>query len=168
MAAERKFGVDRKRIREWIQNESKIQAEVSSDYRGSFAKELDGDGKKIKDKDLEEMLFEWINLQRSNNLRVSQKLIQRKARIYAEEKPASKGQMNDFCAGEGWLENFMSRNGLLLLCRATQVQKTPEQITDEVILYILYVRQLKQRNNEMISNTTVADKGVCCAENVRP
>ena len=86
MAAERKFGVDRKRIREWIENESKMQAEVSSDYRGSFAKELDGDGKKIKDKDLEEILFEWINLQRSNNLRVSQKLIQRKARIYAEEK----------------------------------------------------------------------------------
>ena len=69
--------------------------------------------KNIKDKDLEEMLFEWINLQRSNNLRVSEKLIQRKARIYAEETPASKGQMNDFCAGEGWLENFMSRNGLL-------------------------------------------------------
>ena len=48
MAAERKFGVDRKRIREWIQNDSKIQAEVSLDYRGSFAKELDGDGKKLK------------------------------------------------------------------------------------------------------------------------
>ena len=28
-AAERKFGFDRKRIREWIQNESKIQNKVS-------------------------------------------------------------------------------------------------------------------------------------------
>ena len=83
--------------------------------------------------------------------------------------------MDDFCASEGWLEKFMSRNGLWLHCRTTQTQKTPEQIIDKVISYILYVRQLKQRNNydldciiamdetamchEMISNTTVTDKG---------
>ena len=67
-AAEQKFGVDRKRIREWIQNESKIQNKVSSKNRGSFAKKLDGGGRKIKDMDLEEMLLEWITLQRSKNL----------------------------------------------------------------------------------------------------
>ena len=55
------------------------------------------------------------------------------------------------------------------------MQKTPEQIIDKVISYILHVRQLKQRNNydlnciividetavwhKMISNTTVTDKG---------
>ena len=50
--------------------------------------------------DLEEMLSEWITLQRSKNLRVTRKLIQRKAKIYAEEKAASKGQMNDFGAIE--------------------------------------------------------------------
>ena len=69
----------------------------------------------------------------------------------------------------------MSRNGLSLCRSTTQAQKTPEQIIDKVISYILYVRQLKQRNNydldciiamdetavwhEMISNTTVTDKG---------
>ena len=83
--------------------------------------------------------------------------------------------MDDFCTSEGWLEKFMSRNGLWLYCRTTQTQKTPEQIIDKVISYILYVRQLKQRNNydldcviamdetamwhEMISNTIVTDKG---------
>ena len=36
-AAEGKFGVDRKRISESIQNESKIQNKVSSKNRGSFA-----------------------------------------------------------------------------------------------------------------------------------
>ena len=62
---------------------------------------------KIKDTDLEEMLLEWITLQRSKNLRVSRKLIQRKARINVEEKSASKGQMNDFRSSEGWLGKFM-------------------------------------------------------------
>ena len=56
-AAERKFWVDRKRIKEWIQNESQIQNKVSSKNRGSFARKLDGGGRKIKDMDLEEMLF---------------------------------------------------------------------------------------------------------------
>ena len=107
-AAEGKFGVDRKRKSESIQNESKIQNKVSSKNRGSFAKKLDGGGRNIKDMDLEEMLLEWIILQRSENLRVSRKFIQRKARIYVEEKAAVKGQMNDFRASEGWLEKFMS------------------------------------------------------------
>ena len=51
----------------------------------------DGGGRKIKDMDLEEMLLEWITLQRSKNLQVSRKRVHRKARIYAEEKAASKG-----------------------------------------------------------------------------
>ena len=56
--AEWKFGVDRKKIREWIQKESKTQNKVSSKNRGSFAKKLDGGGRKIIDMDLEEMLLE--------------------------------------------------------------------------------------------------------------
>ena len=71
-------------MRELIQNESKIQNKVSSKNRGSFAKKLDGGGRKIKDMVLEEMVLEWITLQKSKNLRVSQKLIQKKSRIYAE------------------------------------------------------------------------------------
>ena len=105
---------------------------------------------------------------------LTQKLIQRKAKIYAEEKAASKGQMNDFRTSEGWLEKFISRNGLSPHRRTTQAQKTPEQTTDKVISYISYTFQLKQRKNcdldciiamdetavwhEMISNTTATDK----------
>ena len=52
-AAEQKFRVDRKWIREWIQNESKIQNQVSSKNQGSFAKKLDKGVRKIKGMDLE-------------------------------------------------------------------------------------------------------------------
>ena len=113
-AAERKFGVDRKRIRESIQNERNIPNKVSSKNRGSFAKKVNGGGRKIKHVDLEEILLEWITLRRSKDLRVSLNLIQSKARIiYAEEKAASKDQMNE----------FMSRKGLSLRRRTTQAQK---------------------------------------------
>ena len=53
------------------------------------------------------MLLEWITLQRSKNLRVSRKLIQRKASIYAEEKVASKGQIIYFSTSERWLEKSL-------------------------------------------------------------
>ena len=59
-AAERKFGVNRKTIIKWLQNKSKIQNKVSSKNWGSFAKKLDGGGRKIKDIDLEEMLL-WMD-----------------------------------------------------------------------------------------------------------
>ena len=59
-AAERKFEVNRKTIIKWIQNKSKIQNKVSSKNWGSFAKKLDGGGRKIKDIDLEEMLL-WMD-----------------------------------------------------------------------------------------------------------
>ena len=66
--------------------------------------------------------------------------------MYAEEKADSTGQMNDFRASEGWLETFMLRNELSLRRRTTQAQIAPEQIIDKVIIYNLYVRQLKQRS----------------------
>ena len=97
--------------------------------------------------DLEEMLLKWITLQRSKNLPLSRKLIQKKARIYVEEKAASKDQMNDFCSSEEWLEKVMSRNRLSLRRHTTQARKTSEHIIDKVISYILYVCQLKERNN---------------------
>ena len=77
-----------------------MQNKVSSKNRGSFEKKLDGGGRKMENMDLEEMVLEWITLQRSKNLRVSRKLIQRNSRIYAEEKAANKEQMNEFRASE--------------------------------------------------------------------
>ena len=63
-AVERNFRADRKRTRV-IQNESKIQNKVSSKNQGPFAKKLDGGGRKIKDMILEDILLEWITLQKS-------------------------------------------------------------------------------------------------------
>ena len=47
------------------------------------------------------MLLQWIPLQRSKTLRVSRKFFQRKVRLYAEEKAANKGQMNDGAVKDG-------------------------------------------------------------------
>ena len=67
---------------------AKYKIKLIQKIEAVFAKKLDGGRRKIKDTDLEEILLEWITLQRSKNLQVSRKLIQRKARIHAKEKAA--------------------------------------------------------------------------------
>ena len=67
---------------------AKYKIKLVQKIEAVFAKKLDEGRRKIKDTDLEEMLLEWITLQRSKNLQVSRKLIQRKARIHAKEKAA--------------------------------------------------------------------------------
>ena len=62
--------------------------------------------------------FPKINI----NLQVLQKLIQSKV----TSKAATKAQMNNSCPSKGWLEKFMSQNGLLLCRHTTQAQKAPE------------------------------------------
>ena len=54
--AAKKFNVDRKRIREWRQNKSKLES-VGSGKR----KRLEGGGRKPLDEGIEETLLEWVH-----------------------------------------------------------------------------------------------------------
>ena len=58
----KKFNVDRKRIREWRANQSKLESASCK------RKRLDGAGRKPFDLDIEEVLLEWVHERRSNGL----------------------------------------------------------------------------------------------------
>ena len=73
--AAKKFNVDRKRIREWRANQSKLESASCK------RKRLAGAGRKPFDLDIEEMLLEWVHERRSNGFRVSRKMIRSKARF---------------------------------------------------------------------------------------
>ncbi len=68
-AASRDFNVDRKRIREWLNQESELLEFKNAGK--SRSKRLKGAGRKPLDESMEEILFEWIVELRSRNLRVS-------------------------------------------------------------------------------------------------
>ena len=55
--AAKKFNVDRKRIREWRQNKSKLE---SFGIKGK-PKRLEGRGRKLFDDTIEEVLLEWVH-----------------------------------------------------------------------------------------------------------
>ena len=80
-----------------------------------------------------------------------------------------------FVASNGWLNNFMRRNGLSLRRKTTTAQQDPERLIDKLISYILHVRRLSIKFkyqpsniiamdetpvwNDMVSNTTVDKRG---------
>ena len=73
-SAAKKFKVDRKRVREWVQKEEKVTSIKGKRFR------VDGGGRRLTDVELKEEVLSWIQQRRSNIQRVSRKLIVFKAK----------------------------------------------------------------------------------------
>ena len=116
-AAAREFKVDRKRIREWMSQESEL-TEFKKNGK-SKSKRLQGGGRKAEDVDMEVALFDWIVDLRHRNLRVSRSMIMREAKALSSNQ--------EFKASVGWLNGFLKRNGLSLR-RKTTVCKILQQL----------------------------------------
>ena len=114
-AAGRKYGVDEKRIRGWRKNKAKIAALVVL-KNSKTRMRLDGGGAKPLSTNLEERVMDWISVRRSSGLRVSRKLVMKKAQLLYQEMSTSEGilENEEFKASRGWLEKFMRRNNLSL------------------------------------------------------
>ena len=136
---------------------------------------MDGGGRKVTDSKLEEHLLEWIFDRRDKGFRVSRKLIQLKAREFQKQNNAIDSGRTELIFSNGWVQKFMTRNGLSIKRRTTQAQKTPKQLIDKLCAYVLKIRRLRKRMNydlsniiamdetsvwnNMISNTTVEKRG---------
>ena len=75
----------------------------------------------------------------------------------------------------GWVNNFMHRNGFSLRYKTTTAQQDPERLIDKLILYILHARRLSIKYkyppssiiamdetsvwNDIVSNTTINKQG---------
>ena len=74
-----KFNVDRKRIREWVNNTNEISTKKLA------RKPLNGGERKPVITEIEENLLEWIHKRRSKMLHVSRKIIRIKAKAIFDE-----------------------------------------------------------------------------------
>ena len=161
--------VDGKRIREW-RSQKEVLEQLYDDGQKKRLR-LDGAGRKIKSDQLEQRLREWISSQRESRLRVSRKMIQKKALEWYREE----NQDNEFTASNGWLEKFLERNGFVLRRKTTVSQKLPRDCMEKIISFILYIRKIRIQNRykdncifcmdetpvwiEPIANTTLDKKG---------
>ena len=78
--ASKQFSVDERRIREWRANKSNIKGLLGA-AKGKQRSRLSGGGRKPFSVKLEEVVLEWIESRRARGLRVSCKLIMKKAEI---------------------------------------------------------------------------------------
>ena len=91
------------------------------------------------------------------------------------ENECDESEKSLFVANNGWVNNFMRRNGFSLCGKATTAQQDPERLIDKLILYILHARGLSIKYkyppstiismgetsvwNDMVSNTTINKQG---------
>ena len=122
---------------------------------------LEGGGRKITNLDLEEAVLNWIHERRANMLRVSRKLIMRKAKAIHDESVG-----NDPVASRGWLEKFMKRNCLSLRRKTTTARKDPSHMIDKLVAYMLQIRRLSRQFNYDPSSIIAMDETAVWADMV--
>ena len=108
-------------------------------------------------------------------LRVSRKVIMRKAKRIHDESTDDQEIRDNFVASRGWLEKFLKRNELSLRRRTTTTQKHPIAMVDKLVMYVVQNRRLQRKFSyqagsivamnktaiwaDMFSGTTVDPKG---------
>lgn len=172
-AAANKFGIHRKSVQEWKQQEARLIDIQNPKKRFR----LEGNGRKIKHDEVEAAVLQFFKEMRDKKLRVTRGRLRHKAReIYlnlsAGTDTEEEGQ---FVASEGWMTKFLDRNGLVLRRSTTVCQKPPADYIEKILKFFVYVRSLRERFKypdnciiacdetaiwyDALSNSTLAAKG---------
>ena len=120
------FGVDPKRIREWVKCEEKLKHGLEEQVSGSKAKRrrLDGGGRKPLSETLEEMLIEYIEDLRFKKLRVTRKMVQCKAEeLFKGDAVLEEADRDIFNASKGWVYRFFKRHNITIRKKTATAQK---------------------------------------------
>ena len=118
---------------------------------------LEGGGRKPLSNEMEETLLEWIMERRLKMLRVSRKIIRKKALlIYEDLKHTAPDRYDEnFEATTGWLFKFMKRNNLSLRRKTSVAQKDPDLLISKIFSHILRVRRFRMKYSYQPSDITV-------------
>ena len=150
-AAAREFKVDSKRIREWCRQKEQLLA--LKKRKKAKRRRLDGAGRKPRDPEMEEELFQWIVERRSRHLRVSRRMIRLQARTLSPD--------DEFKASRGWLQRFMKRHDLSLRRKTTVSQSVPSDVIPKLVSFILHLRLLQTSRVYSTDSIFAMDETAC-------
>ena len=154
----KQFSVDERRIREWRANKSNIEGLLGAAKGKQWSRLSGGDRKPLSVK-LEEVVLEWIESRRARGLRVSCKLIMKKAEItYRDMTENNLVSGEDFKGSRGWLCKFMKRNGLSLRRKTSVAQQDPARMVGKLVSYVMHVRRLQEKNKYIASDIIAMDE----------
>lgn len=98
------FGIDRKRVREWINKEEVLRKSESQKYRLT-------EGMEVMSEEIESGVMEYLLEQRARGLTVTNGNLKDKALEIAKQLPQS-GRIANFKASDGWLTRWKNRHGV--------------------------------------------------------
>ena len=138
------FKVDRKRVREWVQNKEKLMALPKNKNR------LRGAGRPLKYKDIDVGLMRWLSDRRQAGIRVTGKALKHEALLRHRENGCQ-----SFKASYGWFTKFKRRHNLSFR-RSTHIAQHPKEITDDRIdsflKYVINIRKNREYGDQDIAN----------------
>uniref|UniRef100_A0A914WP73 HTH CENPB-type domain-containing protein n=1 Tax=Plectus sambesii TaxID=2011161 RepID=A0A914WP73_9BILA len=110
---------------------------------------------------LNEVVLKWIKEARENRQRVSRRLIKLQAKKIAS-KLVKEGRMVEdaFIANNGWLEQFMERNGFRLRRVTTQCQKPPAVLAPSLVNFVMFICKKRMERRYPYGQVYAADEMV--------
>ena len=159
--AARKFKVGLKLYWEYgVQQEVAMSAGKTSSDR----KRVKGAGRKPSCVELEDDILEWIKDMRSRRLRVSRKMVKRKAQELYDALYRQRNSNKWFCASEGWLSNFLKGQGNGLRRETTVGQKLSKVVVPKLVSFIAYVKAMRIESNYAPDMMYAMDETACCMD----
>lgn len=132
-ATARRFGVDPKRVRDWMANEDKLLQVPRNKRR------LGRCGRRPLNDEIGELLYQWIVERRSARHRVTRRMVMAEARRLHSTRPDGN---SEFMASSGWLRRFMKRK-ISMRRRTTIAQRIPSELSGRVSGFITRIRHLR-------------------------
>ncbi len=133
-AAERKFGVSEKLVRDW----RKVEATLSAMKKTKKANR----GLKARWPQLEERVHQWVLEQRAAGRGLSTVQLRLHAQVVAKAM-----NIKDFAGGPSWCFRFMQRNRLSIRARTTVSQKLPAHFQAKIDSFREFVEKQVTEHN---------------------
>ena len=154
------YGVDRKRVREWINQEE----ELSQNSKGSSAKKLRVSyGGELISQEIEFGVLDYLLSERERGVPVSNLDLKEKALEIAkqlqDEQPNPR--IEAFKASDGWLRLWKRRNRIALLRGTNESQKVPEDYGDLIKEFCNKIRSKRVEHDYTMYNMGNMDQTMC-------
>ena len=139
-AAQRKFGVSEKLVRDWRNNKAELESLPKSRSTHRV-------GVRPRWPELEEKIHKWVLEKRTNGIGLSGTMIRLKAKSMARENP---DLAIGFTGCTSWLYRFMDRKNLTIRCRTKIAQRLPDDYEEKIVQFQkMIINMRKQGVDEM-------------------
>ena len=150
------YGVDRKRVREWLSMEEEL---LLHSHGKEAKKRRINCGTEILNDEIEEGVLDYLVDKRSRGIPVSNIDLKQKALDIAKGIDIEK--VRNFKASDGWLRRWKRRNRVAILRGTSEAQKIPEDYSEQIKSFVDVIRKKRMEHAYTMFNIGNMDQTMC-------